>query len=155
LIWENPFASPDPLTRVMGFFFAAAIPASAIPCWLVFRWVTRAQVRPDDFFVLDRAAGTLTLPRAGVTLRRDELIELVEVHAWYWKSDSEGWMGDYFRELSILARGPDGTLVRYSVLASGHAKPVGLVAAELAEVFGVPRRKLVEGMISRRWRRVE
>lgn len=155
LIWENPFDDPDPLVRLMGFLFAAAIPLTVIPGWFVVRWITRVGVRQDDFFVLDRAAGTLALPRAGVTLRRDELVELVEVHGWYWRMGGEGPVGEYIRELSVLARGSGGTLVRYPVVAAMHAKPVGRVAAELAELFGVPRRKLVEGMISGRWRRAE
>jgi hypothetical protein len=81
------------------------------------------------------------------------VVELAEVHGWHWTRDAEGWSGNYIRELSALARGPDGTLIRSPVLAAGHAKPVGRVAAELAEFFGVPRRKQVQSLFFSRWRR--
>src|SRR5262249_8969970 len=91
LVWMNPFADPDPLVRLWGSLAAVAIPVTVVSCRLGIGWLIRVTMRPDDFFTLDRAAGTLALPRAGVVLRRDELVELVEVHGNYWRYDGEGW----------------------------------------------------------------
>jgi hypothetical protein len=152
LIWENPFRDPDPLIRLYFVLFAAAIPVSVILGRILFGLLIRRETDRGVFFVLDRAAGTLTLPRAGVVLRPGEVVELAEVHGWHWTRDAEGWSGNYIRELSALACGPGGAVIRYPVVAAGHAKPVGRVAAELAEFFGVPRRKLAQSLVGGRWR---
>lgn len=131
------------------------IPGALVTTRIIIGGVLQAQIRHDDFFTLDREAGTLTLPRAGVVLRRREVVELVEVHATHWVKDSDGCSGEHIRELSVLARGPDGTLTRYPVVASGYAKPVGRVAAGLSEFFGVPRRKLVKPLFLGGWRRAD
>ncbi|HJZ55741.1 MAG TPA: hypothetical protein VKE74_12305 [Gemmataceae bacterium] len=155
LIWMNPFADPDPLVRLWGYLAAVALPVILVLCRVGIGWLIRMRIRPDDFFTLDRAAGTLTLPRTGVVLRSEDVVELVEVHGWHRVRDGEGWSNNYIRELSALTRGPDGALIRYPVLAAGHAKPVGRVAAELGELFGVPRRKLVEALFFGGWRRAD
>jgi hypothetical protein len=153
LVYEDGFNHPDPLFRLFWSVTAIGTPPWVVVFGLFVRWMFRSQIRHDDFFTLDRAAGTLTLPRAGVVLRRGEVVELVEVHATHWVKHSDGWSGDYIRELSVLARGPDGTLIRYPVVAAGHAKPVGRVVAGLSELFGVPRRKLVRALFFGGWRR--
>ena len=153
LVWTNPFADPDPLVRLWGYLAAAIIPLAVVTMRLVIGLVIRRETEKGTFFVLDRATGTLTLPRSGVVLCREDVVELVEVHGWHRVKDSDGSSNNYIRELSALARSPDGTLIRYPVLAAGHAKPVDRVAAELGELFGVPRRKLVEAMVLGGWRR--
>ena len=155
LVWMNPFADPDPLTRAWGFLAALAIPVVLVGGPLVFARLNRLEGRRGDFFVFDRAAGSLTLPRAGVTLRRGDVAELVEIRAWRRVRYRRGRSDTYVHELSVLARGPGGTLTRYPVVGAGHGKPVARVADELAAAFGVPRRTLVEPLFFGRWRRAD
>jgi hypothetical protein len=154
LVWRNPFAAPDPVERLLGYLFACAIPASIVLTRIVFGLLIRHDARLGDFFVLDRAAGTLNLLRAGVTLRREDVVELVEVQGRHrTRVEGEGWHGEYIRELSVLARTPDGSLARYPVLAATYARPVRRVAVELAELFDVPQRTLVGPVFFGGWRR--
>jgi len=153
LVYEDGFHHPDPLFQLFWWFMAIATPPGSIVFGLFLRSVFNGEIRHDDFFILDRAAGTLTLPRVGVILSKGDVVELVEVRATYWVKDDDGWSGNHILELSALARGRDGKLIRYQVLAGGYAKPVRRVAAELAELFGVPRRKLRKPLFFGRWRR--
>jgi hypothetical protein len=153
LVYEDGLNHPDPVFRLFWWFTAIAVPPWIIVFGLFLRWILRSEIRHDDFFVLDRDAGSLTLPRVGVTLARGDVAELVEVHANHWVKLSDGWAGNHILELSALTHGLDEKLVRYSIMAAGYAKPVRWVAAELAELFGVPRRKLKKSLLSGRWRR--
>jgi hypothetical protein len=155
IIWQSPFKDPEPLWRFLWGLFALMIPVAVISTGLLVRWLTRRHVRLDVFFILDRAAGTLTLPRVGLTLRRGDVVELVEVRDTFWKWAGDGWGGDYIIEVSVIVRDADGKWVRHSVMAAGYAKPVRRVAAELAELFGVPRRILTRPALFGRWRREE
>lgn len=155
LAWEWP-RNPDPLFRGMAIFTAVVwAPLAVIGGRLLIGAILKAQVRPDVFFILDRAAGTLTLPRVGVTLRRGDVVELVEIRDTFWKRSGDGWGGESITEVSVIARDEDGKWVRYSVMAAGYAKPVRRVAAELAEQFGVPLRILTKPAFFGRWRREE
>lgn len=153
LVYEDGLNDPDPVFRLFWHVMAFGTPLLVVVFGLILGWLFRSRIRHDDFFTLDRAAGTLTLPRAGVTLRGEQVVELVEVHATHWVRDSEGWSGIRIRELSVIVRGSEGAFARYPVVAAGHAKPVSRVAAELSEFFGVPRRSLVKPMFFGGWRR--
>jgi hypothetical protein len=153
LAWEWSHNN-DPLFRVMALFTAIIwVPLSVITCAIIFEMIIKGEIRHDDFLVLDRVAGTLTLPRVGVTLSKGDVVELVQVSANHWVKHDDGWSGQYIHELSLLTLRPDGVLIRYQVIASLHAKPVRRVAAELAALFGVPRRKLRKPVLFGRWRR--
>ena len=152
--WADLLGSPDPLFRGAAILMTVLMPLVTAVGWFGFQWLNRHTIRMDDFFTLDRAAGTLALPRVGVILRRGEVAEIVEVHAWVRVRDAEGSSADYLREVSVLAHGPGEQLARYAVVIAGHAKPVGLVAVALARAFGVPHRKLVESLFGGTWRRV-
>jgi hypothetical protein len=150
--WDELLGSPHPFERAFSAVMTIGMLAAAVLGRVAFGWLARRHTRTDPFFILDRAAGTLTLLRAGVTVRRGDVEEVIEVHGYHRVADAEGSSADYLREVSVLARGQAGLLVRYPVVVAGHAKPVGRVAAELAEVFGIPRRKMVESFFGRSWR---
>ena len=153
LVYEDGFNHPDPLFRLFWWFMAIVTPLWIIVFGLFLRWIMRSEIRHDDFFILDRGAGTLTLPRVGIILTRGDVVELVEVRATHWVEDDEGWSGNHIVELSALVHFPAGKLIRYQVLAAGHAKPVRRVATELAEVFNIPRRRLRKPLLFGGWRR--
>lgn len=79
---------------------------------------------------------------------------MIEVRGWHRVGPWNDRSSSYLRELSVLARGPGGGLVRYSVLVAGHGKPVSRAADEVSTAFGVPRRTLVEGLFLGGWRRI-
>ena len=75
--WEDIAAAQNPALR--GLIFAVAIFAPmAVGFPLLVSAIVHHRMRADPFFVLDRAAGTLTLLRAGVTLRRGDVVEFTE-----------------------------------------------------------------------------
>lgn len=150
--WDELLDSEDAFSRGCAAAMTAGMAVAPAAGWFGFRWLNRHTVRADEFFTLHRAAGTLTLPRVGVTLRRGEVVEVVEVHGWHRVRDAEGSSADYLREVSVLTVGPSGRAERHSVAVAGHAKPVGLVAAALSGAFAVPRRKLVEPLFGGAWR---
>jgi hypothetical protein len=151
--WDELLGSPDVYSRLFSAIMTAGMVVVPVIGWFGFQWLNRHSIREDEFFVLDRVAGTLRLPRAGVILRRGDVAEVIEVHGWHRVRDAEG-SSDYLREVSVLAHRPAKQLARYAVVVAGHAKPVGRVAAALAGTFAVPHRKLVESPFGGSWRRV-
>lgn len=151
--WDELLGSDDVVSRGHAAVMTAGMLVGPVVGWFGFQWLNRHTVRADEFFVLDRAGGTLTLPREGVVLQHGEVVEVVEVHGWHRVRDAEGSSADYLREVSVLAHGPSGQLTRHAVVIAGHAKPVGRAAKALSAAFGVPHRKLVESLFGGSWRR--
>lgn len=114
------------------------------------RWLDRKMLAPGAFFVLDRARRTLALPRRGVVLRAEQIRGFVTVRAWHIERDDEGTNSTWVAELSVLARGERGGLVRYPVVTCMRTGKVDGVAALLTAFFGVEHRAL---KLDRRTRR--
>ena len=151
--WGELFGSEDAASRGCAAVMSAGMLVVPAAGWFGFQWHNRHTIRADEFFSLDRVAGTLTLPRAGVSLRRGEVVQVVELHGWHRVRDADGSSADYLREVSVLAVGASGQLTRYAVVIAGHAKPVRLVATALSAAFGAPHRKFVESLLrGGRWR---
>ena len=98
LAWEWS-RNNDPLFRVMAITTVLFVPVAVIGSRFLIGAVLKEQVRHDDFFTLDGVGrARCTLPRAGVTFRREDVVETrFEVHATHWVKDSEGWSGEYIR----------------------------------------------------------
>lgn len=152
--WDDLLGSQDGHRRVHAAVMTGGMLVVAVGGWFGFQMLNRQGIRADRFFVIDRAGCTLTLPRVGVTLRRGDVTEVVEVHCWHRVRDAEGSSATFLREVSVLARGPGGQLSRYAVVVAGHSKPVGQVAVALSSTFAVPHRKLVESLFGSSWRQV-
>ena len=151
--WGELFGSEELSDRGTAAVMTAGVLVLPVFGYHLFEWHNRNTIRADEFFSLDRVAGTLTLPRAGLSLRRGEVVEVIEVHGWHRVRDADGSSADYLREVSVLAVGASGQLIRYAVAIAGHAKPVGRAAKALSKAFGVPHRKLVESLFGGSWRR--
>lgn len=151
--WGELFGSEELSNRGTAAVMTAGVLVFPVFGYHLFEWHNRHAIRADEFFSLDRVAGTLMLPRAGVSLRRGEVVEVVEVHGWHRVRDADGSSADYLREVSVLAVGASGQLIRYAVVIAGHAKPVRLAATALSAAFGTPHREFVESLLrGGRWR---
>lgn len=148
---------PDWRMRLVAWFVLLFwLPASVVVCRVIFGLILDAPLTRGPFFALDRAAGTLTLLRTGVVLRPGDVAELVEVRATHTVRHDDGSSSERLAELTALARDPDGTLTRHSVVVSGCHPGVRRATAELADFFGVPVRRLVTPLFwGTQWRRVE
>ncbi len=103
----------------------------------------RKMLGPGAFFILDRARRTLTLPRRGVVLRAAQIRGFVTVRAWHTeRHDDENTTITWVVELSVLAHGERGGLVRHPVATCVRTGKVDGVAAMVAEFFGVEHRAL-------------
>jgi hypothetical protein len=150
---RGPAPLGDGLTPFLVLFF---LPASCLACGAIANWAFARPLGRGPFFTLDRAAGTLTLLRTGAVLRPGDVAELVEVRGWHTVRSDDGSSSDRVAELTALARNPDGTLARHSVVVCEHHAPVRRVTAELAAFFGVPSRRLVAPLFfGKRWRRAD
>jgi len=104
-------------------------------------WINRQVLSQGDFFVLDRDARILSLPRVGVQFQAGEIRGFVEVHGWYRvhsRRASYEWLG----ELSVLVRTEGGALAHYPVLTCRNTRAVTRLATLLATFFGVEQRRL-------------
>jgi hypothetical protein len=141
---------------VLALALAAAVPAVA---WLlvhVLRWTDRYFLVHGPFARWDPSAGTVELPRLGVTLRRDQLVGVVcltggewcggwvRAGAWCPLKDGlpegaarveNGWV--QLNELSVIARADGGTLARFPVVTVQNPWLFREFAGRFADEFGV------------------
>jgi hypothetical protein len=129
-----------------------AYPAAAFLIGLF--WVmNRRIVSRGAFFVLDKAQGTLSLPRQGLEFQQSQVRGFVEVHAWHTVRDAKGTAGEWLAELSVLASAGSGEVARYPVLCCLRTDAVTRLADILTAFFGVERQRLKLGWRERRRRR--
>lgn len=143
LLYRLPRGELNPLD-----ILAIPITIAAVISLIAFGHVFNARIcSRGPFLVLDRTGRTLWLPRASVRLESSQIHRFVEVRAWHReqfgpRETTTTWVG----ELTVLAREPDGRLVRYSAVACENTKATNRVAKMLCEFFGIEHRLI------RKWR---
>src|SRR5262249_26010475 len=104
----------DPL-EIAGIFFA---PCAAVGCVAFFHAFNSYIESRGTFFILDKQPRTLTLPRSGLVLQEPCIVGFIEVHAWHTTGDRWGQESSWVGELTVLTRGEDGHLSRFSVVVT-------------------------------------
>jgi hypothetical protein len=107
---------------------------------VIIHFINRAIVASGKFFVLDRMAGTLELPRYCITLSKAAILRFVEVSGFKGHRE-KSWV----RELSVLAETKDGRIARYPVVLDSFMFSFPKrrqIGKELSEFFGAPLTQL-------------
>lgn len=128
--------------RVQGgplgpFIYVFAFLAFVTPIVFVILWSQRI-VAGGPYFVIDKVAGTLELPRNGVILARKAVQRIIQVRGWKKGGEGKTWT----REISVLVTTDDGRLARYLVAFDSSVIGRRRIANTLADAFGVPLTEL-------------
>jgi hypothetical protein len=147
----------EAVTLVVGM--AATLPITAWLLVRVLKWLDQFRLVHGPFARWNAAAGTIDLPRLGVTLRRDQLVGAVcltggewcggwvRIGAWCPLKDGVpkhalrpegGWM--QLNELSVIVQALDGTLARYPLVTVENPWRFREFAERFAADFGLPLR---------------
>src|SRR5262249_47005722 len=101
-----------------------------------------AELRPGDFFVLDKGNRVLTLPRQGCEYRHSQILGFVEVQGWHTVVMPQETLHQWLGEVTVLTRTDQGLIFRQAVVTSEDLRGVRRCARALAEFFGVNLRQL-------------
>jgi hypothetical protein len=130
-LWIGVIMAPLAVLAVIGIMLA----------------INSSMEAPGTFAILDRASGTLHLPRQNLSVRPDQIAAFVVVDAWFRKVEQEGWSRDtimsWVSEASVLVREADGRLARIPVMCCENPRKVRRVGEYLAQWAGVPLHRVV------------
>lgn len=132
--WSRELAKGvnDPFL-VQGFVITClAFPGIWTIIYLLNRWVASL----GSFFVLDTVAGTLMLPRSGITIDKVDLVEFIQLSAWH-SADHEH---ERMHELIAVQANDEGEFSYHSVAIDSSKSRIARAGQRLSEFFDVPLR---------------
>jgi hypothetical protein len=130
--------------EIAGIFFA---PCAAVGCVAFFHAFNSYIESKGTFFILDKQPRTLALPRTGLVLQEPCIVGFIEVHAWHTTGDRWGQESSWLGELTVLTRGEDGRLSRFSVVVNDYSEYVSRMGKLLADFYHVPRLVVTRGWL--------